>query len=60
MPEDWWDVYHGCVKLEDCTFREKFGYPPYVPEPELEQDELHAKMIEALRTNGVEVDLDKL
>lgn len=26
MPDDWWDVYHGIVKPEDCSFADKLGY----------------------------------
>ena len=62
MPEDWWDVYHGFVKPEDCSFADKLGYPlkPQKPERDMTNKELHALMIAELEKNGVEVDLDKL
>ena len=34
VPEDYWDVYHGFVKPENCTFRHIYGYEPYVEEPQ--------------------------
>lgn len=62
VPDDWWDVYHGFVKPEDCSFREIYGFEP--KEPEIERDmtigELNAIMKLELKKNGVEVNLDKL
>lgn len=26
VPDDYWDVYHGHIKPEDCSFAEKLGY----------------------------------
>ena len=62
MPEDWWDVYHGLVKPEDCSFADKLGYPlkPREPERDMTIGELNAMMIQRLKEEGVEVDLDKL
>ena len=62
VPDDWWDVYHGFVKPEDCSFREIYGFEP--KEPEVERDmtigELNALMKLELEKNGVEVNLDEL
>ena len=62
LPEDWWDVYHGFVKPEDCSFADKLGYPlkPREPERDMTIGELNAMMIQRLKEEGVEVDLDKL
>ena len=62
MPEDWWDVYHGFVKPEDCSFADKLGYPlkPQEPEKDMTIGELSALMKLELEKNGVEIDLDKL
>jgi hypothetical protein len=62
MPEDWWDVYHGFVKPEDCSFREIYGFEPKEPEVEknLTNEELHSLMIAELAKNGVEVNIDEL
>lgn len=62
MPDDWWDVYHGFVKPEDCSFADKLGYPlkPQEPERDMTIGELHALMKMELEKNGVEVNLDEL
>ena len=62
MPEDWWDVYHGFVKPEDCSFADKLGYPlkPREPERDLTNEELHSLMIAELAKNCVEVDINNL
>ena len=64
MPEDWWDVYHGWVKPEDCSFADKLGYPLKPKEPEIDMtvEELAALMKQQLKERGgfVEVDLDEL
>ena len=62
MPEDWWDVYHGHVKPEDCSFADKLGYPlkPREPERDMTIGELNALMKMQLEKNGVEVNLDEL
>lgn len=51
MPEDWWDVYHGWVKPEDCSFADKLGYPlkPREPERDLNNEELHELMMAELK-----------
>lgn len=64
VPDDWWDVYHGFVKPEDCSFREIYGFEP--KEPEIERDmtvgELAALMKQQLKERGgvIEVNLDEL
>ena len=62
MPEDWWDVYHGFVKPEDCSFADKLGYPlkPREPERDMTIGELNALMKMELEKNGVEVNFDEL
>ena len=62
MPDDWWDVYHGFVKPEDCSFADKLGYPlkPQEPERDMTIGELNAMMIQRLKEEGVEVNLDEL
>lgn len=62
VPEDWWDVYHGFVKPEDCSFREIYGFEPKEPEVErdLTTEELHSLMIAEFAKNGVEVNIDEL
>lgn len=61
MPDDWWDVYHGFVKPEDCSFADKLGYPlkPQEPERDMTIGELNAIMKLELEKNGV-IDLSKL
>ena len=51
MPEDWWDVYNGFVKPENCSFADKLGYPLKPREP-------NAIMIQRLKEEGVEVNID--
>lgn len=64
VPEDWWDVYHGFVKPEDCSFKEIYGCEP--KKPEIERDmtvgELAAIMKQQLKERGgvIEVNLDEL
>ena len=62
MPEDWWDVYHGFVKPEDCSFADKLGYPlkPQEPEGDMTIGELNAIMKLELEKNGIVVNLDEL
>lgn len=62
LPEDWWDVYHGFVKPEDCSFADKLGYPlkPREPERDMTIGELNTMMIQQLKEEGVEVNLDEL
>lgn len=62
MPEDWWDVYHGWVKPEDCSFADKLGYPlkPREPERDMTIGELNAIMKLELAKNGVEPDINNL
>jgi hypothetical protein len=62
MPDDWWDVYHGFVKPEDCSFADKLGYPLKSREPERDMTigELNALMKLELEKNGIEVNLDEL
>ena len=62
VPEDWWDVYHGFVKPEDCSFREIYGFEPKEPEVEIDltNEELHSLMIQRLKEEGIEVDINKL
>ena len=62
MPEDWWDVYHGFVKPEDCSFADKLGYPlkPREPERDMTIGELNALMKLELEKNGIEVNIDEL
>lgn len=62
MPEDWWDVYHGWVKPEDCSFADKLGYPlkPKEPEVDMTIEELNALMKCQLEGKGIEVNLDEL
>lgn len=62
MPDDWWDVYHGWVKPEDCSFADKLGYPlkPQTPERDMTIGELNALMKLQLENNGIEVDLNEL
>lgn len=62
MPEDWWDVYNGFVKPEDCSFADKLGYPlkPREPERDMTVGELAALMKFQLEQKGVEVNLDEL
>lgn len=62
MPEDWWDVYHGFVKPEDCSFADKLGYPlkPREPERDMTIGELNAIMKMELEKNGIEVNIDEL
>lgn len=64
MPDDWWDVYHGFVKPEDCSFADKLGYPlkPREPEIDMTVGELAALMKQQLKERGgfIEVDLDEL
>lgn len=62
MPEDWWDVYHGFVKPEDCSFADKLGYPlkPREPEKDMTVGELAALMKFQLEQEGIEVNLDEL
>lgn len=50
VPEDYWDVYHGFVKKEDCTFRHIYGYAPYEPQPEM-LDEEYKKWVAEQLTN---------
>lgn len=62
LPEDWWDVYNGWVKPEDCTFREKLGYEPYIAEPEIDlsPEEFKALLSGEIEKHGITVDLNKL
>lgn len=62
MPEDWWDVYHGWVKPEDCSFADKLGYPlkPKEPEVDMTVGELAALMKFQLEQEGIEVNIDEL
>ena len=62
LPDDWWDVYHGFVKPEDCSFADKLGYPlkPREPERDMTIGELNALMVAELAKNGVEVNIDEL
>jgi hypothetical protein len=62
IPEDWWDVYHGWVKPEDCSFADKLGYPlkPREPERDMTIGELNAIMKLELEKNGIEVNIDEL
>lgn len=62
VPDDWWDVYHGFVKPEDCSFREIYGFEPKEPEVEIDltNEELHSLMIQRLKEEGIEVDINKL
>lgn len=62
VPEDWWDVYHGFVKPEDCSFADKLGYPlkPREPERDITIGELNALMKLELEKNGIEVNLNEL
>ena len=62
LPDDWWDVYHGFVKPEDCSFADKLGYPlkPREPERDMTIGELNALMVTELAKNGVEVNIDEL
>ena len=62
VPDDWWDVYHGFVKPEDCSFADKLGYPlkPREPERDMTIGELNALMKLELERNGVKVNLDEL
>ena len=62
VPEDWWDLYHGFVKPEDCSFREIYGFEPKEPEVEIDltNEELHSLMIQRLKEEGIEVDINKL
>jgi hypothetical protein len=55
MPDDWWDVYHGFVKPEDCSFADKLGYPlkPRVEEREMSNQELADLMRAELEMSGV-------
>lgn len=55
MPDDWWDVYHGFVKPEDCSFADKLGYPlkPRVEEREMSNQELADLMRAELELSGV-------
>lgn len=55
VPEDYWDVYHGHIKLEDCSFRHKFGYPPAPPKeelPEMTLEEVNEYMKNKLKEYG--------
>lgn len=62
MPDDWWDVYHGWVKPEDCSFADKLGYPlkPQEPERDMTIGELNALMKLELEKNGIKVNLNEL
>lgn len=62
MPEDWWDVYDGFVKPEDCSFADKLGYPlkPREPERDMTIGELAAIMKLQLEKNGIEVNIDEI
>ena len=62
LPEDWWDVYNGWVKPEDCTFREKLGYEPYIAEPEIDMspEEFKALLSGEIEKHSITVDLNKL